>query len=158
MLPTLPDPGEYGHVAEDQQAVRAAGGVVWRPGRVGVEIVVVHRPKYGDWSLPKGKLDPGESWEQAAVREVAEETGQAVELEGQLGQTEYLTRVKGDGALRPKLVRYWSMRSLGGGFTPTAEIDEVRWLPAPEAISLLSYEHDRQLVRTFLRDRATGTR
>lgn len=134
----------------DDQVVRAAGGVVWRTGRSGREIVIVHRPKYGDWSLPKGKLHPGESWEQAALREVTEETGHTVELGEPLGQVEYPARENGDRPPYRKVVRYWVMRSLGGRFTPASEIDEVRWLPAPEAIQALTHDHDRELVRAFL--------
>jgi 8-oxo-dGTP diphosphatase len=118
--------------------VEAAGGVVVRDGKV----ALVHRPKYDDWSLPKGKLDPGESFEDAALREVEEETGLRCRLGRELSSTEYR-----DGKGRPKLVRYWEMTPLDGDFTPSGEVDELRWLEAAEAEGLLSYEHDRELLR-----------
>ena len=114
-----------------------------REGAEGPEIAVVHRPKHDDWSLPKGKLDQGESWEAAALREVAEETGLRCELGPELVPTRYR-----DARGRDKLVRWWRMRAVGDdGFVPTAEIDELRWLTPEEAIALLDYEHDRELVR-----------
>jgi 8-oxo-dGTP diphosphatase len=119
--------------------VRAAGGVLVRDGRV----LVVHRPKYDDWTLPKGKLEPGESWEDAAVREVAEETGVRAELAEEVGRTHYR-----DSQGREKEVRYFRMTTTD---EPTAqnEIDEVRWVALAEAGSLLSYERDRSLVSRF---------
>jgi 8-oxo-dGTP diphosphatase len=117
--------------------VRAAGGVVVRDGTV----AVVHRPRYDDWSLPKGKLDPGESWEQAALREVEEEIGLRCRLGAELSPVEYTDR-KG----RAKLVRYWLMEPVGGEFVPNEEVDEVRWMPYEEAATRLSYPHDRELV------------
>jgi 8-oxo-dGTP diphosphatase len=124
--------------------VAAAGGLVVRDG----EVAIVHRPKYDDWSLPKGKLDPGEGWEQAALREVEEETGLRCELGRELGSARYRDR-KG----RDKLVRWWLMRPLDGDFVPNDEVDELRWLGRDEALELLDYDHDRDLVRT-LDDRA----
>jgi 8-oxo-dGTP diphosphatase len=106
------------------------------------EVAVIHRPKYEDWSLPKGKLDPGEDFEQAAVREVKEETGMEVEMEAELGSVYYRDR-KG----RSKLVRYWLMRPTEGEFAPGSEVDELRWLEPAAARQLLSYEHDADLVR-----------
>lgn len=140
----------------DNQVVRAAGGVVWRPCPTGVEIVLVYRSRYRDWSLPKGKLDPGETWEQAAVREVGEETGQAVELGEPLGQVEYPDRENGGRPPRRKVVRYWVMRALGGDFTPDGEVDDVRWVPVPDALGVLTHQHDRDLVQTFA-GRAEGS-
>src|SRR5690606_19199263 len=127
--------------------VRAAGGAVWRRAGRRVEVLVVHRPRYDDWSLPKGKLEAGESFEQAARREVAEEAGVAVELGDELRSARYLDR-KG----RPKLVRYWAMRAVGDvSWRPTAEVDDRRWVALDEAEALLTYAHDRLLVRQ-LRD------
>ena len=123
--------------------VKASGGVVRRPGEHGVEIAVVHRPQYDDWSLPKGKLDAGETWEAAALREVEEEIGLRCTLGEELPQVEYQDR-KG----RDKVVRYWLMDVEGGEFAPNDEVDEVRWLPADEAAELLTYPRDRELVRT----------
>jgi 8-oxo-dGTP diphosphatase len=129
-------------VADDADAeVFAAGGVVWRRGDGGVEIVLVHRPKYDDWSLPKGKLDHGESFEEAAQREVEEETGLRTELGRFLGETTYR-----DNKDREKLVRYWAMRSLGGEFDPDDEVDDLRWVPIAAAARELHYDFDRDLV------------
>jgi 8-oxo-dGTP diphosphatase len=122
--------------------VRAAGGVLLRAGEGGVEVAVIHRPKYEDWSLPKGKLEPDEGFEQAALREVEEETGMRAELRDELASISYRDR-KG----RTKLVRYWLMRPLDGEFAPGSEVDELRWLDPDAAAELLSYEHDAALVR-----------
>jgi 8-oxo-dGTP diphosphatase len=123
--------------AEGKPQIRAAGGVVLRDGRV----AVVHRPKYDDWSLPKGKLDPGESFEDAALREVEEETGLRCTLVRELPAVEYEVRGK------PKLVRYWAMEVEDETpFEPNEEVDEVRWLEPDEALALLSYDRDREPV------------
>jgi 8-oxo-dGTP diphosphatase len=126
----------------DDPQVRAAGGVLLRSGPEATEVAVIHRPKYGDWSLPKGKLDDGEGFEQAALREVEEETGMRAELGPELSPVSYRDR-KG----RTKFVRYWLMRPVNGEFSPGPEVDELRWLPPDEAQELLSYEHDAALVR-----------
>jgi len=122
--------------------VRAAGGLVVRDGKV----VVVHRPKYDDWSLPKGKLDPGEGWEDAAVREVEEETGVRARIVAELAPSRYRDR-KG----RPKTVRWYRMDVVDAGtFEPDAEVDELRWLAPEEARGLVSYAHDRALLETLV--------
>jgi 8-oxo-dGTP diphosphatase len=123
--------------------VRAAGALVVRERDGRVELAAVHRPKYDDWSLPKGKLHPGEGWEEAALREVREETGLRCELGGELESASYLDR-KG----RRKLVRYWRMTPVEGEFEPSDEVDELRWLSPEEAEEALTYEHDRRLART----------
>lgn len=125
--------------------VRAAGGVVVRGPRARPEIAVVHRPRYDDWSLPKGKLDDGEGWEDAALREVEEETGLRCELGQELAPARYPDR-KG----RDKLVRWWLMRPVGEArFEPNDEVDELRWLEPSEALEVLDYDHDRDLVRSL---------
>ncbi len=139
------------------EIVWAAGGTVWRraPGPASsaggpeVEVVLVHRPKYDDWSLPKGKLDAGESHEAAALREVLEETGLRCLMGDELRSAHYT-----DHRGRPKVVRYWAMTPegqdvTGSGtewFAPTKEIDELRWVPREEAAGLLDYEHDVAVV------------
>lgn len=110
-----------------------------------MEIVLVHRPSYDDWSLPKGKVAPGEELEAAALREVEEETGVRCRLGRALGSTSYVDR-KG----RPKIVYYWLMRAGRGTFTPNDEIDEVRWLPIAAALELLSYDRDRTLLGSLI--------
>ena len=121
--------------------VEAAGGVVVREGGSGLEVCVVHRPRYDDWTLPKGKLDPGESFEAAALREVEEETGLRCRLVRELASTEYR-----DSKDRPKLVRYWLMEVEGGEFAPNDEVDEMRWVAVEEAAQMLTYERDRGLL------------
>ena len=117
--------------------VQAAGGVVLRDGLV----ALVHRPRYDDWSLPKGKLDPGESSEEAALREVEEETGLRCSLVRELPTVRY--DVRG----RLKEVRYWVMEALDEmPFVPNEEVDEVRWVDPQEALALLSYDRDREPV------------
>jgi 8-oxo-dGTP diphosphatase len=107
-----------------------------------VELAIVHRPAYDDWTFPKGKLNANEAPEDAALREVEEETGFRCKLVGELGCTSYLDR-RG----RNKVVCYWLMQPTGGKFTPGAEVDEMRWVPVDEATQLLTYDRDRQLLR-----------
>jgi 8-oxo-dGTP diphosphatase len=128
-------------VNPEDAEVKAAGGVIRRDDG---SIAIVHRPRYDDWSLPKGKLDPGESWEDCALREVWEETGLRCELGEELSPTFYDDR-KG----RPKAVRYWLMTPVEDAdeFEPNEEVDELRWLPASEATELLTYEHDIDLAQ-----------
>ena len=127
--------------------VRAAGGVVWRnSSSTAVEVVLVHRPKYDDWSLPKGKCDPGESDEACAEREVREETGLRVRLGVELKAVSYRDR-----SGRPKRVRYWAMTVVGhDGFVPNDEIDQIRWCSPVEARAVLSYDADRAVLASFL--------
>ena len=125
-----------------KREVRAAGGLVVREGDGGHELAVVHRPRYDDWSLPKGKLERDESFEDGALREVEEETGLTCELREELSSVRYRDR-KG----RPKVVRYWRMKPVEGSFRENHEVDELRWLSPKKAIALLDYEHDRELVR-----------
>ena len=126
--------------------VRAAGAVLWRPGHdeTAVEIALIHRPRYDDWSLPKGKIDPGETEPVTAVREVFEETGHHAHLGRRLHSVRYPIE---QGIKR---VRYWAARSVGGEFTPGREVDELLWLPVSDAINGLSYEHDRKVLHRFV--------
>ena len=122
---------------DDLTVVRAAGGLVVRDGRV----LLVHRPKYDDWSFPKGKCDAGEPDEACALREVAEETGLRCELLEEIGETSYL-----DGKGRPKVVHYWRMQALDGEFTPHDEVDEIRWETPERAAAILSWPRDLPLL------------
>jgi 8-oxo-dGTP pyrophosphatase MutT (NUDIX family) len=125
--------------------VRAAGGVLFRDGPHGLETLLVHRPKYDDWTFPKGKAEEGESWEACALREVEEETGLACELVVELERTDYV-----DSRGREKRVRYWAMRPVAGEFRPHAEVDEIRWLTPEDAAALLSYKRDLAVLRSFV--------
>jgi 8-oxo-dGTP pyrophosphatase MutT (NUDIX family) len=122
--------------------VLAAGGVVWRRTDERIEVVLVHRPRYDDWTFPKGKLDAGETDEAAAVREVMEEASLAVQLGPELPSTTYL-----DKSGKHKRVRYWAMTVADGSEPAGAnEVDVARWVELEEARSLLSYPRDVELV------------
>ena len=126
--------------------VRAAGGSVWRRGPDGVEVLLVHRPRYDDWSFPKGKCDPGEADEACAVREVWEETGLRCDLGEELPEVRYV-----DHKDRPKVVRYWSMTVAEAfPFEPGDEVDELVWASLGDARDRLSYGHDVDLLDRFL--------
>jgi 8-oxo-dGTP diphosphatase len=122
--------------------IEAAGGVVWRLSAKGpLTVLLVHRPRYDDWSLPKGKLDPGESHLDAALREVEEETGLTCTIGDELTEVRYRDR---NG--RDKRVRYWSMRPVGGEFEANDEVDEVRWVPVDRVREWLTYGRDAEVV------------
>ena len=121
--------------------MQAAGGAVWRRVDDGLEVLLVHRPREDDWSLPKGKLNDAEDHRAAALREVEEETGLRCALGVELPATAYRDRHG-----RPKVVRYWAMTPIEGRFTPSREVDRVRWVPASEVGSVLTYERDRDVV------------
>ncbi|WP_410813111.1 NUDIX hydrolase [Micromonospora sp. 067-2] len=124
--------------------IRAAGGVAWRPSADGVQVCVVHRPRYGDWTLPKGRLEPGEHPLAAAVREVAEESDVRGVPQVRLPSVRY----RSEG--QPKLVDYWSMLAVAaGGFQPGTEVDDTRWLAVDDAIRLVSYPHDAEVLAAF---------
>jgi 8-oxo-dGTP pyrophosphatase MutT (NUDIX family) len=126
-------------IGDGKPEIAAAGGVlVARDGEGGTRVAVIHRPKYMDWSLPKGKLEEGESWQEAALREVEEET--------ELPHVSYLDR-----KARRKLVRYWLMEPLEGQFESHGEVDELRWVTPDEADEQLTYPHDKELVHKALR-------
>ncbi len=127
-----------------RDVIRAAGAVVWRPTPRGEpEVVLVHRPKYDDWSLPKGKLDPGEHVLVAARREVAEETGYEVVLGRPLPTQHYLV---GD---RPKEVRYWAARATRGGLDRYDDVDDIEWLPVAQAVERLTWGRDAGVLDAF---------
>ena len=123
-------------------AVRASGGVPIRSGQNGLEVLVVHRPRYDDWTFPKGKREPGETDEGCAIREVEEETGLVCELGAELPGTSYA-----DGHGRPKVVRYWRMRPLTEELRLEHEADDALWLTPAEAARLLTYDRDQEVLR-----------
>jgi 8-oxo-dGTP diphosphatase len=122
--------------------IRAAGGVLFRTSRRGRDkVAVVYREARGDWTFPKGKLDEGESFEEAALREVVEETGISAVIRRFVGSTNYTHR-KG----RPKIVAYYLMEAISGEFAPNEEVDELRWVTLDEAIELLTWDRDQELI------------
>ena len=135
------------HYETARDRIRSAGAVVWRPGEADHEIALVHRPRYDDWSYPKGKREPGEHLLMTAVREVAEETGLRVVLGRPLSPTVYPVTAG------VKEVSYWVARSLGSSqaapFVPNDEVDEVAWLPAKKARERLSYDRDAAVLDEF---------
>jgi len=127
--------------------ILASGGIVWRIAGDSVEILLIHRDRYRDWTLPKGKLDKGESEIEGALREVHEETGMICRLGVPIGTMRY-----GLGSGKTKRVHYWSMEAVAGTFSPNDEVDEVVWATPPVADRILTYEHDRNLVASLQKD------
>lgn len=120
-----------------------------RDGDGALEVLLVHRPRYDDWTLPKGKLHRGESHEEGALREVEEETGLRCELGRELPSSHYRDQ-KG----RAKVVRYWTMRPLDGAFQPHEEVDDARWLTLADADAELTYDRDREILHAFAEEEA----
>ena len=132
----------------EEVSVTAAGAIPWRLNSVNkdqLEVLLIHRPRYDDWSWPKGKIDAGETIPECAVREVEEETGLRCSLGPELPSTDY-TDPKG----RPKRVRYWAMEVVGGELRYEHEVDAARWLSPLEATEALSYERDADVLRAAL--------
>jgi 8-oxo-dGTP diphosphatase len=132
------------------KAVLAAGAVLWRCNGDSAtpDVAIIHRPRYDDWSLPKGKVEPGETEPVTAVREVREETGYSSHLGRRLVAVSYPVE---QGI---KKVRYWAATKVDGEFSPNAEVDELKWLPVAEAMKQLAYPHDRKVLRRFTRQPA----
>ncbi len=125
--------------------IQAAGGLVWRQSARGPEVVLVHRPRYDDWSFPKGKMEAGESWTETALREVEEETGLDVELDDFAGSFSYLVRQ------RVKVVLFWNMQTRpGSSFTANEEVDQLKWLLVDQALELLNYVPEQDLLRAVV--------
>ena len=136
--------GDHGTNAD---LIEAAGGLLQRDSPRGKEVLVIHRARYDDWTLPKGKLQPGERWQEAAAREVGEETGYQAEVTGFAGSVSYTVR----GV--PKVVRFWHMAPVGDReFRPSEEVDQVEWLTAQEAIERLTYPKESDLVQDAMKE------
>lgn len=132
--------------------VRSAGGVAWRSGDSGIEVLLVHRGEYDDWTIPKGKVDPGESDEECALREVEEETGLRARLGRELPSIRWVDRFG-----RPKIARYWllDIEPSGPEARPQNEVDAVEWLPLSDAILRLSYPRDAEVLGAIVPDGKT---
>ncbi len=132
--------------------IQAAGAVLWRPSRrFGIRVALVHRPRYDDWSLPKGKAEPGEVPIVTAAREVEEETG----CRAAIGRSLTTVSYKANGG--PKTVHYFAARRIGGSFTPNKEVDQLEWLPVAKAAELMTYEFDQAVLSTFALEPAALT-
>lgn len=142
--------------ADDDTVVLAAGALPWRRERGELEVALVHRPRYGDWSWPKGKLDPAEEWPVAAVREVYEETGLLVRLRRPLPSSEYPVLDRA-GQSVTKMVRYWAAEVVSGDGALVNEIDEVAWLDVATATTRLSYARDHDQLRALVQADRDGT-
>ncbi|HEY0636968.1 MAG TPA: NUDIX domain-containing protein [Pseudonocardiaceae bacterium] len=129
--------------------IRAAGAVLWRPEGARTVLALVHRPRYDDWSLPKGKLEDGESAAAAAIREIEEETGFRARLGRRLGRASYVVRHPAARRTGPKVVDYWAARACGGAFEAGDEVDDLRWVDVEDAADLVSHEVDRRIVESF---------
>jgi len=128
--------------ANPVKVIRSAGGIPFRlTGQGSREVALIHRPSYDDWTFPKGKVEVGEEPQQAALREVEEETGFQVRLGDEAGSTFYVNQ-RG----RQKTARYWTMEVSVASLPPNAEVDELRWLPLEEALHLLTHDRDRSLL------------
>ncbi len=157
-VPIPGEPHQTGPTLTSQQspseefgpAVRAAGAVLWRDGANGAEVAVVHRPRYDDWSLPKGKLDTAELAAEAAVREVREETGFGCVLQRTLQQVRYPVPAHSTPqGTATKVVDYFAAHASGGEFVAGNEVDELRWIPVAQARELLTYPHDGTVLDAF---------
>ena len=125
------------------KVIQAAGGLLWRESDAGKQIALIHRPRYDDWALPKGKLEKGEEWETAALREIEEETGCKAQLGSFAGAVSYNV---GD---RPKVVLFWNMALIGDcKFVPSEEVDQLIWVSVEKALEILQYPSDKNILRS----------
>jgi 8-oxo-dGTP diphosphatase len=139
-------------LSKNKSIIQAAGGIIWKENGSQKKLAVVHRHKHDDWSLPKGKVDQGESWKKAAQREVLEETGHIGKINKFAGSISYLLEGK------PKIVLFWHMDAVSENVEKmNGEVDEVRWLTVEEAVNLLDYADEVQLIQTDPPNRKKGT-
>lgn len=139
-------------VSKDKNVIQAAGGVLWKKDGGQKKLAVVHRHKHNDWSLPKGKVDKGESWEETALREVLEETGYSAKIKQYAGSISYLL----DG--KPKVVLYWHMKIKSMlKVEMNGEVDEVRWVTIEEAEKILDYREELTIIKSMPKRRIKGT-
>lgn len=125
--------------------IEAAGGLLWRETAAGLELALIHRPSHDDWTLPKGKREDGESWQDTALREVREETGCRAELDSYAGSIGYIA----DGT--PKVVLFWNMHVVEvREFKPNHEVDRLVWLPLEQAIKKMSYAVEIAFLKTYI--------
>ena len=135
-----------------KSVIQAAGGILWKEDGTEKKLAVVHRHKHNDWSLPKGKVNPGESWKKAAQREVLEETGYIGKLKNYAGSISYLLNGK------PKIVLFWHMNAKSEDIEKmNGEVDEVRWLTVDEAAELMDYPDEIEMIRSSPIKRKKGT-
>jgi len=131
---------------QPKKVIEAAGGILWKDSPSGLKLAIIHRKRYDDWSLPKGKREPGESWQETALREVLEETGCRVTLGKFIGSTAY--SINGQ---TPKVVMFWHMKAKKDcKFIPNPEVDKLKWVSPKNALKLLDYEDERSIVRKAL--------
>ena len=136
--------------------ILAAGGIVIDTGTGTPRILLVHRPRYDDWSFPKGKLDPGETFERAALREVEEETGLVCRIIREVETMRYGYRTRNKGPIKPKVVHYFLMERVSGDIhVPGQEVDQAVWFDIDKAVPKLSYDRDRKLLASLLRSSET---
>ncbi|HDD55385.1 MAG TPA: NUDIX hydrolase [Chloroflexi bacterium] len=139
-------------VDKDKYVIQAAGGVLWKNDGDQKKLAVVHRHKHNDWSLPKGKVDKGETWKETALREVLEETGYTAKIKKYAGSISYLL----DG--KPKVVLYWHMKIKSKKIDQmNGEVDEVRWVTVEEAEKLLDYQEELNIIKSMPKQRSKGT-
>lgn len=139
-------------VNKDKNVIQAAGGVLWKKDGGQKKLAVVHRHKHNDWSLPKGKVDQGESWKETALREVLEETGYSAKITKYAGSVSYLL----DG--KPKVVLYWHMKIKSElKVKMNGEVDEVRWVTIEEAEKILDYREELNIIKSMPKKRIKGT-
>lgn len=137
---------------KNESVIQAAGGILWKKEGSIKKLAVVHRHKHKDWSLPKGKVDPGETWKKAALREVLEETGYAAKIKKYAGSISYLL----DG--KPKVVLFWHMEAKTEKKNKmNGEVDQVKWLTVDEASQILDYPDEITLIQSGPTKRKKGT-